>query len=316
MIADDDLTYSPPQAAELLAKSILGSLWSWVGPERLQAAIDEEWTFAAGYQEWAQGATIEDWMTPEEAAAFYAPGVTKALSLAIRSGAIEACCRPRRVGERRPMDKGAWLTDDFRPLRFQQGGFFDPDDYSRLGADLPFRVELAGADVLRHAGAIMRWSNALPTYEGQALPMGIGEDLRPLLGGVFRCGAPVWLLSNGIGLLPLPPELPLPSQGLPEAANDSALLVLAETAMARAPQALPSTARGPRRGPGLDKVRWASFYMAVIDLAKAGRLNRANFETQASLREELLMTMGDDPFNEDYIKDDVAQLHRRYCSDD
>ncbi|URD60467.1 hypothetical protein M8312_11840 [Sphingomonas sp. KRR8] len=56
---------------------------------------------------------------------------------------------------------------------------------------------------------------------------------------------------------------------------------------------------------------WDVFWMAVVELALAERLNRSFFHTQAELREDILATIGD-CLTERSIKPKVAQIWHRW----
>ena len=63
-----------------------------------------------------------------------------------------------------------------------------------------------------------------------------------------------------------------------------------------------------------DKVKWQSFYFALIQLAKDDRLSADSFESAAALSEEVLLIMGDGAFSPDHVKGVIGQAYRRFCN--
>lgn len=70
-----------------------------------------------------------------------------------------------------------------------------------------------------------------------------------------------------------------------------------------------------RAGPKHQMDRWHSFYMAVVQLAQEGRLNKTCFPSQASLWEEIALEMGDGAWDPDYAKPFVSQIYRKFVGD-
>lgn len=60
-----------------------------------------------------------------------------------------------------------------------------------------------------------------------------------------------------------------------------------------------------------DLAGWDSFWMAVVQIAHEGRLNSANFQTQAALRQEILV-MTRDHLKDDTITPKVSQIWKKY----
>lgn len=67
--------------------------------------------------------------------------------------------------------------------------------------------------------------------------------------------------------------------------------------------------RGGRRP---DMARWTNFWLQVVHLAKAGKLHRGEFSSQAELSEEIRDMMGSSPLGEDAVKDRIRQIWVRF----
>lgn len=67
-----------------------------------------------------------------------------------------------------------------------------------------------------------------------------------------------------------------------------------------------------RAGRKPDNEKWKSFYFAVIELAQAGRLTPDQFQSAASLGDEVLEMMGEGAFSPDHVKATVSQIYKKF----